>query len=120
MTEGSLERGPFRIDPCHSKAFSWMEWFPHLEPLSDEQGRFVRPGSPVLRVRYRYNGAEWEFWPVSEDEWREVSNPGQKYGYSIGSAFSQIVKAHKSGRMVKAGEKQAKSPEAKPARRWLA
>ena len=67
--------------------------------------RFSPPG-PSLRVRYRYNGIEKEFWPVTEEEALTVMNPGATYGFSIGSAFSQIIAAHKSGRTVKSGERQ--------------
>lgn len=77
-----------RLDPCPSKVFSWME----------------REGD-VLRIKYRYNGAVWEFWPVSEEEAKLVMNPGQKYGFSIGSAFSQVIKAMKNGRLVSKVEK---------------
>lgn len=78
-----------RLDPCPSKVFSWME----------HEG-------DVLRIKYRYNGAVWEFWPVSDEEAKLVMNPGQKYGFSIGSAFSQVIKAHKNGRQVGKVEKQ--------------
>ena len=54
-----------------------------------------------------------------------VMNPGATYGFSIGSAFSQIISAHKSGRTVKSGErqetvKQREEIEQRTGRRWLA
>lgn len=114
-----------RLDPSFSKVFSWLEWDPAAEAILDANGRTVRPAGPLLTVRYRYNGMEMEHWPVSLEEVREVMNPGQKYGYSIGSAFGSIIKAHKSGRLVKPGErqetvKQREQEEKRAGRRWLA
>ena len=93
--------------------------------IDEATGRTIRPQGPTLHIRYRYNGAEWEFWPVSEDEARQVMNPGALYGYSIGSAFGSIIKAHKSGRLIKSGERQAtkqqrEQEEKREGRRWLA
>ena len=123
MPEQSLTS--IRLDPCHSKVFSWIEWALDAPAIEDDRGRCVRPAGPTLTIRYRYNGAEWEFWPVSIEEAHEVMNPGAKYGYSIGSTFSSIVKAHKSGRQVKMGErqetkKQREAEEKREGRRWLA
>ncbi len=115
-----------RLDPSPSKVFSWLSWCDAAPRVCDEiTGRTIRPAGPTLTVRYRYNGAEWEHWPVSEEEARELFNPSAKYGFSIGSAFSSIIKAHKSGRLVKSGERQetkAQREELKKrsCRRWLA
>lgn len=115
-----------RLDPSPSKVFSWLQFDPNAPEVLDERtGRTIRPAGPVLTVRYRYNGAEWEHWPVSEDEARRVFNPGAAYGYSIGSAFGQIIKSHKSGRQVKSGERQEtkrqrEEIEERTGRRWLA
>lgn len=114
-----------RLDPSSSKVFSWLEYNPDAPAVIDDRGRTIQPAGPTLTVRYRYNGAEHSFWPVSEEEAREVMNPGQKYGYSIGSAFGSIIKAHKSGRQVKPGERQEtkrqrEEIEARAGRRWLA
>lgn len=116
---------PLRLDPSPSKVFSWLEYDPDAPAVHDDRGRTIQPAGPCLRVRYRSNGAEWIHFPVSEDEARQVMNPGAKYGYSIGSAFSQIIKARKSGRLVKVGErretvKQREDIEKREGRRWLA
>jgi hypothetical protein len=116
---------PIRLDPSPSKVFTWLEWNPEAEAVINERGHTVRPAGPTLTVRYRYNGAEHEFWPVTREEAQQVMNPGQLYGFSIGSAFGQIVKAHKSGRLVKSGErqetkKQREEVEQRSGRRWLA
>jgi hypothetical protein len=68
---------------------------------------------------------EWEFWPVSEEEARQVMNPGHIYDFSIGRAYSSVIKAHKSSRMVKSGDRQATKEqradiEQRAGRRWLA
>jgi hypothetical protein len=52
-------------------------------------------------------------------------NPGSLYHYSIGAAFSSIVKSHKSGRQVRSGDRQATTlqrevEEKRAGRRWLA
>lgn len=114
-----------RLDPSPSKVFSWIEWSDSPDPVVDDRGRTVQPAGPALHIRYRYNGAEWVFFPVSEEEARQVMNPGPVYGYSIGSAFSQLIQAHKSKRMVKPGErretkKQREEIEARAGKRWLA
>lgn len=114
-----------RLDPSPSRVFSWLEYDPDASEVIDDRGRVVQPAGPALNIRYRYNGAEWSFFPVSEDEARRVMNPGSEFGYSIGSAFSQIIKAHKSGRLVKPAErqetrKQREEVEQRAGRRWLA
>lgn len=116
---------PVRLDPSHSKVFSWLEWNPDAPATFDARGRTIQPETSILHVRYRYNGAEWVFWPVNEEEARKVMNPGPEYGFSIGSAFSQIIKAHKSGRLIKSGErqetkKQREEIEQRSGRKWLA
>jgi hypothetical protein len=116
----------FRLDPCPSKVFSWMEHNPSAPEIRDEiTNRLVQPAGPTLHIRYRYNGAEWVFFPVSLEEARQVMNPGAAYDYSIGAAFSSIIKAHKSGRRVKTGERQItraqrEQIEQRAGRRWLA
>ena len=120
-----VQPSPIRLDPSPSKVFSWLEWNPNTPAVRDERDRLIQPAGPSLHIRYRYNGAEWEFYPVSEEEAREVFNPGQKYGFSIGSAFSSLIKAHKSGRQIKSGDRQATQQqraeiEQRAGRRWLA
>lgn len=115
-----------RLDPSPSKVFSWLFWEEDAPALLDETfGRTLRPAGPLLHVRFRGTGAEWEHWPVSEVEARLVMNPGFAYDFSIGKAYSSIIKAHKSGRMVKSGErqetvKQRAEIEQRAGRRWLA
>lgn len=114
-----------RLDPSPSKVFSWLEYDPDASEIVDLSGRTLRPAGPVLSVRYRSTGAEWEFWPVSEDEAKKVMNPGPLYEYSIGKAFGDLIKAHKSGRLIKSGErrdtrKQREEAEQRSGRRWLA
>lgn len=87
-----------RLDPSPSKVFTWLEH-----------------DGEILKVKYRWGGHLWEFWPVTEEEAKEVMNPSQKYGFSIGSAFSQIIKAHKNGRKVGSDE-----PVKKETRRFIA
>ncbi len=122
----SAQGANLRLDPSPSKVFSWLEWEPEATALIDEAtGRVSRPAAPVLRVRYRTTGAEWEFWPVTEEEARRVMQPGPEYDFSIGRAFGEIIKAHKSGRLVKSGErqetkKQREEIEQRAGRRWLA
>ena len=117
---------PFRLDPSPSKVFSWLEYIPDAPALLDEiTGRTIRPAAPVLHVRYRTTGAEWEFWPVSESEARQVFSPGAIYDFSIGQAFADLIKSHKSSRQVKSGErqetvKQRAVEEKRAGRRWLA
>jgi len=114
-----------RLDPAPTKVFSWIEFDPDGPQVLDDRGRTIQPAGPCLNIRYRYNGAEWSFYPVSEDEARAVMNPTAKYGFSIGSAFSSVIKAHKSGRAVKIGDRQAtvkqrEEIEKREGRRWLA
>jgi len=94
-----------RLDPTHSRMFSWLEF-----DDSDAE-------NPVLRARYRTNGAEWEYWPVTEDEAKRVMNPGKEYEFSIGRAFGDLIKSRKNARPLSKGA--VKSPE-KTERRWLA
>ena len=65
----------------------------------------MQPAGPSLWVRYRTTGAEWVHWPVSKEEAQAVMNPGPQFEFSIGRAFGSIIKAHKSGRQVSAGER---------------
>jgi len=129
MAQASTNADPqsqvIRLDPSPSEVFSWLAWDPAAPEVLDDRGRTIRPAGPTLTIRYRYNGAEWEFFPVSESEAREVMNPGQKYGYSIGSAFGSIIKAYKSGRQVRSGDRQEtrrqrEVEEKREGRRWLA
>ena len=88
-------------------------------------GRLVQPAGPALLVRFRSTGAEWSHWPVSEDEARRVMNPGREYNFSIGRAYGEIIRAYKSSRMVKPGERmetrrQREQAEQRAGRRWLA
>ena len=114
-----------RLDPSPSKVFSWLSWDPAASELLDDRGRTIRPAGPTLTARYRYNGMEMEFWPVSEEEAQKVLNPGPTHGYSIGSAFSQVIAPYKSKRLVKSGERQEtvrqrEVEEKREGRRWLA
>ena len=114
-----------RLDPSPSKVFSWLSWSEDAPAILNDNGRTVRPSGPTLTCRYRGNGAEWEFWPVSREEAQTLFNPGQIYDYSIGKAFGSIIKAHKSGRLLKSGDRQAtkeqrEETEQRAGRRWLA
>jgi len=116
-----MEQSPdtIRLDPSPSKVFSWLEYEPNAEATDHH------PATSILRVRYRYNGAEWEFWPVSEEEARATMYPGPTYDFSIGRAFGDLIKAHKSGRLIKSGERQETKrqraqEEKREGRRWLA
>ena len=116
---------PLRLDPSPSKVFSWLEYDPDAPEVRDDRGRVIRPAGPILTVRYRFNGAEFEHWPVTEDEARRVMQPGKEFDFSIGRAFGELIKAHKSGRQVKLGErretrKQREAEEKREGRRWLA
>ena len=125
-TPGAVQPSVMRLDPSPSRVFSWLFWEAEAEAVFDEvTGRVLRPAGPTLTVRYRYNGAEHEFFPVSIEEARSVFNPGPVYDYSIGSAFGSIIKSHKSGRLVKPGERQETKrqrevEEKREGRRWLA
>jgi hypothetical protein len=114
-----------RLDPSPSKVFSWLEWNPDAPALLSDTNHVLRPTGPTLHVRYRTTGAEWEFWPVSEQEARQVMQPGPAYDFSIGRAFADLIKSHKSSRLVKNGErqetrKQREEVEQRAGRRWLA
>lgn len=114
-----------RLDPCRSRIFAWLEWDPDAPEFRDDRGRLLQPAGPCLNVRFRGNGAEWSHWPVSESEARLVMNPGAIHDYSIGHAYGSIIKAHKSSRAVKLGERQAtkqqrEEAENRAGRRWLA
>lgn len=115
-----------RLDPSPSRVFSWLEYDSAAEELADEvTGRVSRPAAPLLRVRYRTTGVEWEFWPVTESEARRVLQPGQEFDFSIGRAFGELIKSRKSSRMVKSGDrqetkKQREEVEQRAGRRWLA
>ena len=107
-----------RLDPSPSKMFSWLEWQAEAVELVDEaSGRTLRPAGPLLHVRFRSTGAEWEYYPVSVEEARKVFNPGPQYDFSIGRAFGEVVKAHKSGRLVRSGERQETGGRGKLRRR---
>ena len=116
----------FRLDPSPSRAFSWLEWLPDApELLDDATGRCLRPAGPLLRVRFRSTGAEWEHYPVSEAEARRVMNPGAEFDFSIGRAYGSVIRAHKSGRLVRSGERQETvrqrvEVEQRAGRRWMA
>ena len=108
-----------RLDPAPSKVFSWLEFNPEA-PATDH-----RPATSLLTVRYRTTGLETEHWPVTREEAQLIFNPGARYGFSIGSAFDQIVKkAGKSGRQVKSGDRQETKKQReeigqRSGRRWL-
>jgi hypothetical protein len=122
----TAEPTSFRLDPSPSKMFSWLEWQAEAAELVDESsGRTLRPAGPLLHVRFRSTGAEWEYYPVSLAEARQVMNPGPEFDFSIGRAFGEVVKAHKSGRMVRSGERmetrrQREVEEQRAGKRWLA
>ena len=109
-----------RLDPSHSRAYSWLEWC-ELAEATDHH-----PVCSTLTVRYRTTGDEQTFWPVSREEAQKIFNPGAAFGYSIGSAVDQVIKkAGKSSRMVKSGDRQATKAqreeiEKREGRRWLA
>jgi hypothetical protein len=114
-----------RLDPSPSKVFSWLEWSASAPEVRDDRNRLVQPAGPALLVHFRSTGAEWSHWPVSLDEARAVMNPGSLYNFSIGHAYGSVIKAHKSSRMVKPGERQEtvrqrEQEEKRSGRRWLA
>ena len=114
-----------RVDPSPSKAFSWMEWREAAEEARDTAGRLLQPAGPSFRVRYRTTGAEWEAFPVSEEEAVRVLRPGAEFDYSSGRAYSQLIAPYKSKRLVKTGDRQATQQqraevEQRAGRRWLA
>ena len=114
-----------RLDPCHSKAFSWIEYDPDApEVRHPETNRLVRPAGPTLTVHYRTNGAEWEAWPVTEEEARAIMQPGQIHDFSSGRAYSQLIQPYKSKRLLKPGErqetvKQRTEQEKRAGRMWI-
>ena len=122
----SVQPATIRLDPAPSRVFSWLEWISDAPELLDEtSGRTLRPAGPLLHVRFRGTGSEWEHWPVSAEEARRVMNPGPEFDFGIGKAYGSIIKAHKSGRQVKPGERQAtreqrEQAEQRAGRRWLA
>jgi hypothetical protein len=125
MSDTSNANRVIRLDPAPSKPLSWLEWEEAAEAVFDDRGRTIRPAGPTLRVRYRYNGSEKEYWPVSEEEAKAVMDPGPIYGYSIGSAFSQLISSHKSGRAINSADRQETKAqrteiEQRAGRRWLA
>jgi hypothetical protein len=66
-----------------------------------------------------------EFFPVSREEILQLFNPGSTHGYSVGSAFSQLISPSKSKRQIKSGDRQAtvkqrEEIEKREGRRWLA
>lgn len=115
-----------RLDPCSSRVFSWLEYIPDAPEVRDEAtNRLIQPAGPCLHVRYRTTGAEWIHFPISEQEARLVLFPDARYDFSIGRAFADLVKARKSGRQVKSGERRATKEqrteqEQRAGRRWLA
>ena len=114
-----------RLDPSPSKVFSWLSYDPDAPAVLDDNGRTLRPAGPTLTVRYRFNGSEFEFFPVSFEECQAVFNPGAIYDYSIGKAFGSIIKSHKSSRKISSGERQStkaqrEQEEKREGRRWLA
>ncbi len=124
-TSAAASPARLRIDPSPSRVFSWLDWREDAEAVLDDRGRLVQPAGPALLVRFRSTGAEWSHWPVSEDEARRVMNPGREYNFSIGRAYGEIIRAYKSSRMVKPGERmetrrQREQAEQRAGRRWLA
>jgi hypothetical protein len=115
-----------RLDPSPSRVFSWLEWNPDAPEVRDEAtNRLVQPAGPALTVRFRTTGTEWAYWPVSEQEARQVLFPSAVYNFSIGQAFSSIIKAHKSSRHIRSEDRQATKEqrteqEQRAGRRWLA
>ena len=126
MTDRLPSPQTFRLEPSPSRVFSWLEYVPDASVLLDEaSGRTLRPAGPTLHVRYRTTGVEFEFWPVSEAEAHAVFSPGPQYDFSIGRAFNDLIKSHKSSRQVKPGErqetrKQRAEVEQRAGRSWLA
>jgi len=114
-----------RVDPSPSRVFSWLEWREFTEAVLDERGRTIQPAGPSLRVRYRTTGAEWEAFPVSEEEAIRICRPGAEFDYSSGRAYSQLIAPYKSKRLVKSGDRQEtrrqrEQEEKREGRRWLA
>jgi hypothetical protein len=96
-----------RLDPAPSKAYAWIQWDENAPEIRDENSnRLIRPAGPTLTARFRSTGAEWEHWPVSEQEALAVMRPNGTYDYSVGRAMSQVIQPHKSKRLIKSGERQ--------------
>lgn len=118
--------GLLRLDPSPSRVFTWLQWEPEAPEVFDPTAnRVIRAAMPLLTVRFRTTGLEQEFWPVTESEARRVMQPGQEFDFSIGRAFSQLIKGRKSQRQVKSGERQEtkrqrEQAEQQAGRRWLA
>ena len=115
-----------RLDPAPSRVFTWLQWESEAAEIRDPvTNRMIRPMMPLLTVRFRTTGLEQEFWPVTESEFRRVTQPGQEFDFSIGRAFSQLIKGRKSQRQVKSGDRQEtkrqrEQAEQQAGRRWLA
>jgi hypothetical protein len=115
-----------RIDPCHSKVFSWIEYNPNALEVRDEAtNRLIQPEGPAITARYRTTGMEMTAWPITESEATRIMRPGAEFDYSSGRAWSQIVMPYKSKSMVKSGDrqetkKQREEVEQRAGRRWLA
>ncbi len=114
-----------RLDPAPSRVFTFLEWTEDAPAVIDDRGRTIQPAGSVLLVHFRGSGIEWSHWPVSEEEARAVMFPNAVYDFSIGRAYSSIIKAHKSGRPVKSADrqetkKQREQQETRAGRRWLA
>ena len=122
MTDTSKE---LRVDPCHSKVFSWLHWCEEAPAVIDERGRTIQPAGSCITGRYRTTGMEMTAWPCSEEDARRILWPGAEFDYSSGRAWSQIVMPYLSKRIVKSGErqstvKQREQAEQQAGRRWLA
>jgi hypothetical protein len=123
MTDPSSKT--LRVDPCHSKVFSWIFWQEAAEAVLDDRGRTIQPAGPAITARYRTTGAEWCAWPCSEEIARRIMQPGQEFDFSSGRAWSQLMMTRMSKRMVKSGERQEtvrqrEQQEKQSGRRWLA
>ena len=123
MTEPSSKE--LRVDPCHSKVFSWLFWQEHAEAVLDERGRTIQPAGPAITARYRTTGMEMTAFPVTEEEARKIMWPDATYNFSSGRAWSQIVMPYLSKRIVKPGDRQEtkrqrEQAEQQAGRRWLA
>jgi hypothetical protein len=119
-----------RLDPAPSQMFSSLLWEEEGEEVVDEQsGKTVQPGGPCLTVKFRGTGSTWCYWPVSREEAGKVLFAGPAYDFSIGRAFSDLIRAAgKSSRQIRpAGRQQTREQGeqreqagALPGRRWLA
>lgn len=115
-----------RLDPAPSRALSSLVWEEEGAEVVDDSGRIFQPAGPSLTVRFRGTGAVWCYWPCSREEAQAVMAPGTRYDFSIGRAFSDLIRgAGKSSRQVRAGERPAEGragaqQAGRPDRRWLA